>query len=100
MNVADPEIRTSSSIAAADPPINVSVHQCLGGHEIVLGKSIKEQKLPLSRILDMLLQDNLTVVNCVYTKVQQMLIYTIHLQVLFIIGRSMAFQLKCNPIGY
>lgn len=80
------KITSSSTIAAAEyPPTNVLVHQYLGGLEVVLSRSIEDQRFPaLSRILDMLLQEKITVVNCVYCKVEQRLIYTIQLQVLFL----------------
>lgn len=78
-NIAlEPESGTST----ASPPSYVLVRPCSGGVEIMVNSSLKEQGLPLSRALQVLLEKGLAVYSCVSSKVDERLIYTIHAEVL------------------
>ncbi|XP_027157892.1 transcription factor bHLH118-like [Coffea eugenioides] len=59
--------------------INFTVRPCsAGGIEILMKKYVADTNLfPLSRILDVLLDEGLTVVSCVCTRVNEEFIYTI-----------------------
>lgn len=74
----EPESGTSSAACA---PTCVMVRPCLDGIEVTVNSSFMEQGLPLSRVLQILLEQGLAVVSCISTKVNERLIYTIQSQV-------------------
>ncbi|KAB1210785.1 hypothetical protein CJ030_MR2G014091 [Morella rubra] len=77
-NIAlEPESGTST----ASPASCVLVRPCSGGVEIMVNSSLKEQGLPLSRALQVLLEKGLAVYSCVSSKVDERLIYTIQAEV-------------------
>ncbi|KAK4283107.1 hypothetical protein QN277_000099 [Acacia crassicarpa] len=79
LNVDGPDITTSTKATAHDPPtIVITVTRNLAGVEVVLSTA---QVLPLSKILDLLVKEGLSVVNCVQTNVEGRKIYTIHAEV-------------------
>ncbi|XP_028773163.1 transcription factor bHLH36-like [Neltuma alba] len=93
LNVDDPKITTLSKATAQDPPTNViSVTRSLAGVEVFLSTA---QMLPLSKLLDLLLKEGLSVVHCAHTKVEERQIYTIHAEVSDLIGiKPSALQRK------
>uniref|UniRef100_A0A2N9EN82 BHLH domain-containing protein n=1 Tax=Fagus sylvatica TaxID=28930 RepID=A0A2N9EN82_FAGSY len=74
----EPESGTSSAACA---PTCVMVRPCLDSIEVTVNSSLMEQGLPLSRVLQILLEQGLAVVSCISTKVNERLIYTIQSQV-------------------
>lgn len=73
------ESGTSSTVC---PTTFVMVRPCLGGVEIMVNSSFAEEGLPLSSVLQALLEEGLVVDRCVCTKVNERLIYTVQSQVL------------------
>ncbi|KAK8685177.1 hypothetical protein V6N13_041185 [Hibiscus sabdariffa] len=69
---------TSSSVAF---PSSVVVRQSLDGAEVVVSTGLGGQALNLSRVLQLLLEEGLDVVNCISTRVDGALIHTIKLKV-------------------
>ena len=63
--------------------ITFTVEPCSGGgFEILMKNYLTDNNwLPLSRILDVLLDEGITVVNCVCTKVNEECLYTIQTEV-------------------
>ncbi|KAJ0043804.1 hypothetical protein Pint_17329 [Pistacia integerrima] len=60
---------------------NIIVRQSLVGVEVVYGCGYWEQGLPLSRVIEILLDEGLRVVNCISTKVSDRLLHTIQTEV-------------------
>ncbi|XP_044468937.1 transcription factor bHLH36-like [Mangifera indica] len=61
---------------------SIVVSQSLVGVEVVYSCGYWEQGLPLSRVLEILLDEGLCVVNCVSTKVRDRLLHTIQAKVI------------------
>lgn len=62
-------------------PSRVVIHSCLGGLVVMISSGFREQGFPVSRVLEVLFEQGLDVVNCVSTKVNQVLLLTIHTEV-------------------
>lgn len=62
---------------------SIGVRLCLGGIEIDFDGRSGEEALPLSKILQVLLEERISVVNCVSTKVNDRLLHTVHAEVIF-----------------
>ncbi|KAL4298394.1 hypothetical protein GQ457_12G007230 [Hibiscus cannabinus] len=62
-------------------PSSVVVRQSLDGAEVVVSTGLDGQALNLSRVLQLLLEEGLDVVNCISTRVDGALIHTIKLKV-------------------
>lgn len=59
----------------------VMVYPILGGVKFVFTNGFDEEKLHLSRVVSLLLQERVDVVSCVSTKVNEKLLHTIHCEV-------------------
>ncbi|XVF50721.1 hypothetical protein PTKIN_Ptkin04bG0125300 [Pterospermum kingtungense] len=86
LDVKRDELKRVSNLAALDPGTEPSNHcfiirPCLIGMEIMFRCGLKEQDLPLSRVLALLVDEGLPVVNCVSTKSEEYLIHTIQIEV-------------------
>ncbi|KAK8599954.1 hypothetical protein V6N13_060243 [Hibiscus sabdariffa] len=62
-------------------PSSVVVRQSLDGAEVVVSTGLGAQALNLSRVLQLLLEEGLDVVNCISTRIDGGLIHTIKLKV-------------------
>ncbi|KAJ4829746.1 hypothetical protein Tsubulata_043741 [Turnera subulata] len=60
---------------------SVTIRPCLEGMEIVVVSDLREQELPLSRVLKVILEEGASVVNCVTTKVNEKLLHSVQTQV-------------------
>ncbi|KDP22360.1 hypothetical protein JCGZ_26191 [Jatropha curcas] len=75
------QIVSGSSSNCTSPSKEVIVRPCSGGIEIVLSSGLREQDLTLSRLLQVLLEAEISVVNCVSTKVNERVFHTIQAEV-------------------
>lgn len=78
--------RSSSLLSAGNCSTSrVAVHPCLGGVEIVIsygaGDCLQQQGVVLSRLMQILLEQGLTVISCATTQVNKRLVYTIQSEV-------------------
>ncbi|KAG7986687.1 hypothetical protein I3843_03G093900 [Carya illinoinensis] len=55
----------------------VMIQPCLGGVEIMVSSSLTDQGFPLSRVLQVLLEEGIAADSCICTKVNERLIFTI-----------------------
>ncbi|XWS61069.1 hypothetical protein CRYUN_Cryun07bG0094000 [Craigia yunnanensis] len=62
-------------------PSSVVVRQSFDGVEVVISTSLGAQALTLSRVLELLREEGLDVVNCIYTRIDGGLIHTIQSEV-------------------
>ncbi|KAF5196140.1 Transcription factor bhlh [Thalictrum thalictroides] len=60
----------------------VTVRKCWQGVEVVVSSSLKEVVVSLSRVLEVLVEEGLTAVSCVSSKVNERLIHTIQAEVM------------------
>lgn len=78
---------SSSSLLSAGncSTSRVAVNPCLGGVEIVIsygaGDCLEQQGVVLSRLIQILLEQGLTVISCATTQVNKRLVYTIQSEV-------------------
>ncbi|KAH7557526.1 hypothetical protein ACOSQ2_027576 [Xanthoceras sorbifolium] len=72
---------TESSSDHNISPARVIVRPCLVGVEIVYSCGYRDRALPLSRVLGILLDEGLCVVNCISTRVNELLLHTIQTEV-------------------
>ncbi|PIA49792.1 hypothetical protein AQUCO_01300494v1 [Aquilegia coerulea] len=78
-NFGTTEITMTESISGSD---FATVRKCWQGVEVVVSSSLKEVVVSLSRVLEVLLEEGLTAVNCVSSKVDERLIHTIQAEVM------------------
>ncbi|KAK3180568.1 hypothetical protein Dsin_014845 [Dipteronia sinensis] len=72
---------TESSSVHNISPTQVIVRPCLVGVEVVYSCGYRDQALPLSRVLAILHDQGLCVVNCISTRVNEQLLHTIQTEV-------------------
>ncbi|XVF09734.1 hypothetical protein REPUB_Repub07fG0120900 [Reevesia pubescens] len=80
------ELKRVSNFAAPGSGTETSnycfiIRPCLIGIEIMFRCGFKEQDLPLSRVLAVLVDEGLAVVNCISTKSEEYLLHTIQTEV-------------------
>ncbi|KAB5532393.1 hypothetical protein DKX38_019063 [Salix brachista] len=71
----------SESSNKYSPISSVTLQPYPGGLEIVLDSDFRGQDFPLSRVLQVLLEDGISVVNCVSTRVNERLFQTVQTEV-------------------
>ncbi|GAY41300.1 hypothetical protein CUMW_058370 [Citrus unshiu] len=80
LSISASQIETSDQNDTS-PSNRFVVHQSLVGIEIAYSCGYLEQELPLSKVLEVLLDEGLCVVNCVSTRVDERLLHTIQAEV-------------------
>ncbi|XP_009804982.1 transcription factor bHLH118-like [Nicotiana tabacum] len=70
-----------SSTSDSSSSTNVTVKQCLDGMEILVNCGVESEGFRLSRVLEVLLQEGLNIVNCSCTKTSTSLLHTIRTEV-------------------
>lgn len=80
LSISTSQIETSDQNDTS-PSNRFVVHQSLVGIEIAYSCGYLEQELPLSKVLEVLLDEGLCVVNCVSTRVDERLLHTIQAEV-------------------
>lgn len=77
------ELKSSSNSSSKNPSGDlVRVCSCWGGVEIVVSSDGEKEGVPLSRVLERLVEEELNVVSCISTKVNGRLLHTIQCEVL------------------
>lgn len=71
---------TSGSSNSSSPSF-LKVNPCRDGVEILITSRFEEERIPLSRVLEVLLEGGLTLVSCVSTKVNEKFLHTINSKV-------------------
>ncbi|XP_070031138.1 transcription factor bHLH118-like [Nicotiana tomentosiformis] len=77
----DYTVSGSSSTSDSSSSTIVTVKQCLDGMEILVKCGVESEGFRLSRVLEVLLQEGLSIVNCSCTKTNTNLLHTIRTEV-------------------
>ncbi|XP_057996213.1 transcription factor bHLH126-like [Hevea brasiliensis] len=98
-NFRDIPLQSSGSSSNCSPSTGVIIRPNLGGMEIVFSSGFREQDLTLSGALQLLLEAELSVVNCVSTKVNERLFHTVQAEVKDSACLNLSgLQQKLNPL--
>ncbi|KAG6660341.1 hypothetical protein I3843_03G093800 [Carya illinoinensis] len=71
----------SGSSNSTSPPSFMKVNPRRDGVEILITSSFEEERMPLSRVLEVLIEGGLTVVSCVSAKVNERFLHTIQSEI-------------------
>lgn len=87
-NIAEGKVGNTSKSSSCSP-VDISIRPCShGGFEILISNQIGEERCLLSSVLEVLIEESLTIVNCFCAKVNDKFIQTIQTEVPFLPSKS------------